>query len=148
MLRLSPSLSPVDVPGLVSCAHGHTLQGLLLRLPCMPCAAEAAALRDELAAPREITTRIKPCRAAYSGLPCMPCAVEAAALREELAALREAAGCNEAAILREELAGLRAELLRLADENRRLQSTPKARRRKLHLNQAPINCLFTARPGP
>lgn len=55
------------------------------------------------------------------------CAVEAAALREELAALREAAGCDEADILQEELAGLRAELLRLADENRRLQSTPKAR---------------------
>ncbi|KAK9830576.1 hypothetical protein WJX81_000359 [Elliptochloris bilobata] len=54
-------------------------------------------------------------------------AVEALALREELGALREAAGCDEAAVLGEELAGLRAELLRLADENRRLQSTPKVK---------------------
>ena len=70
----------------------------------------------------------KPCRVCRQGLPCMSCAVEALALREELAALRETAGCDEVAVLHEELAGLRAELLRLADENRRLQSTPKARR--------------------
>jgi len=54
-----------------------------------------------------------------------PRAVEAQALREELAAAREAARCDEAAALGAELEGLRAELLRLADENRRLQSTPK-----------------------
>jgi len=56
-----------------------------------------------------------------------PRAVEAQALREELAAAREAARCDEAAALGAELEGLRAELLRLADENRRLQSTPKVR---------------------
>ncbi len=58
-----------------------------------------------------------------------PRAVEAQALREELAAAREAARCDEAAALGAELEGLRAELLRLADENRRLQSTPKVRMR-------------------
>ena len=48
-------------------------------------------------------------------------------LAEALKEARAEAASDEAAVLREDIGQLRTEVLRLADENRRLQSTPKAR---------------------
>jgi hypothetical protein len=53
--------------------------------------------------------------------------VENLQLAEALKEARTEAASEEAAALRADIGQLRGEVLRLADENRRLQSTPKAR---------------------
>lgn len=56
-------------------------------------------------------------------LPC--CAVENMQLTEKLARLQETGCADDAAQLHADIALLRAEILRLTDDNKRLQSTPK-----------------------
>ena len=48
-------------------------------------------------------------------------------LSEQVAALREDAAADEAEALRDDVALLRTEAIRLADENKRLQSAPRVR---------------------
>ena len=57
----------------------------------------------------------------------VPAAAENMRLSEQVAALKEDAAADEAEALRDDVALLRAETIRLADENKRLQSAPRVR---------------------
>ena len=57
----------------------------------------------------------------------VPAAAENMRLVEQVAALEEDAAVDEAEALRDDVALLRAETIRLADENKRLQSAPRVR---------------------
>ena len=55
------------------------------------------------------------------------CAAENMYLSEQVDALREEVAADEAEALCDDVALLRAEVIRLSDENKRLQSTPRVR---------------------
>lgn len=63
-------------------------------------------------------------------------------LSEQVAALKEDAVADEAEALRDDVALLRAETIRLADENKRLQSAPRVRQPHCTACESSQRCRF------
>ena len=69
------------------------------------------------------------------------CAVENMQLTEKLGRLQENGGGDDSAQLHADIALLRSEILRLTDENKRLQSTPKVNSPSLSCHPSFKDCM-------